>query len=104
MKLIEQFLIREPDQIVEVNRNEPFCVLHLQLKLGAVSRVLKTVEDIPESPSFSKHPGSLLEIVFAHSLANLQAARSDDFVRRIPLRPRRLDGNKFKRRRRQIFG
>ncbi len=35
MNLIKQFLIREPDQIVEANRNEPIGILNLQLKLGS---------------------------------------------------------------------
>ena len=48
MKLLEQFLIREPDQIVEANRNERFSILDLQFKLGALGGVLKAVEDIAE--------------------------------------------------------
>ena len=64
MNLVEQFLIREPDQIVEANWNEPIGILNLQLKLGSVSRVFKAVEDVPESPGLAKHPGSLLEVVF----------------------------------------
>src|ERR1700733_11386587 len=103
MKLLEQFLIREPDQIVEANRNEPIGILNLQLKLGSVSRVFKAVEDIPESPGFAKHPGSLLKVVFAYGFADLHPARRDHFVRRIPLRARRLDRNKFEGRRRKVF-
>src|SRR5579863_10262844 len=103
MKLVEQLLIREPDQIVEVNRNEPIGILNLQVELGSVSRVFKAVLDVPESSGFAKHPGRFLEIVLAHGFADLQPAGRDDFVRRIPLRTRRLDGNKFESRRRQVF-
>ena len=59
MNLVEQFLIREPDQIVEANRNELFRVLHLQVQLGAVRGVLKAVGDIAESAGFTRGSGQL---------------------------------------------
>ena len=79
MELVKQFLIREPDQIVEANWNERLGIVDLQLKLGALGGVLKAVKDIAEGAGVAKQPGSLFEVVFAHGLPDLQAARSDDF-------------------------
>src|SRR5271156_3933029 len=104
MELVEQFLIGEPDKIIEVNWNELFGILDLQVKLGPVGRVLKTIKDIPESAGFAEHPRSLFEIVLAHSLPDLQAARRNDFVRRIAPCTGCLNGNKFEGRRRKILG
>ena len=77
MELVEQFLIGEPDQIVEASWNEPFGVLDLQLKLGTVGGVLKAVEDIAEGSGFAQKAGSLFEIVFADGLPELQDDRGD---------------------------
>ena len=79
MELLKQFLIREPDQIVEANWNERFGIVDLQLKLGALGGVLKAVKDIAERAGVVKHPGSLFEVVFAHGLPDLQATRSNNF-------------------------
>jgi|HubBroStandDraft_1064217.scaffolds.fasta_scaffold19691_1 hypothetical protein len=95
MELVEQFLVGEPDKIVEVNWNELIGILNLQVKLGPVGGVLKTIKDIPESAGFAKHPRSLFEIILAYGLPDLQAARRDDFVRRVALCTGCVNGNKF---------
>jgi hypothetical protein len=53
--------------------------VELQLKLRAIRGVLKAVKDIAEGAGVAKQPCSLLEIVFAYDLPDLQAARSHDF-------------------------
>ncbi len=78
MEVVKQFLIREPDQVVEANGNERLGIVELQLKLGAVAGVLKAVEHIAEGAGVVKQPGSLFEVVFAYGLPDLQAARSDN--------------------------
>jgi hypothetical protein len=79
MELLKQFLIREPDQVVEANWNERLGIVELQVKLRAIGGVLKAVKDVAEGAGIAKQPGSLLEIVFAYGLPDLQATRSHDF-------------------------
>jgi hypothetical protein len=79
MELLKQFLIREPDQVVEANWNERLGIVELQLKLRAIGGVLKAVKDVAEGAGIAKQPGSLFKIVFAYGLSDLQAARSNDF-------------------------
>jgi len=79
MELVKQFLIREPDQIVEANWNERLGIVNLQLELRAIGGVLKAVKDIAKGAGVAQQPGSLFKVVFAHGLPDLQATRSNDF-------------------------
>lgn len=70
-QLLEQFLVREPDQIVEVHRNQLIVVADLEFQLGPGRGRLEAVEHVGESASVAQGAGGFLEIVVPGGLAKL---------------------------------
>ena len=95
MQLLEQILVRKPDEIIKAGRHEAFSVTYLQLDLCSLGRELERIGDVAEGASFAQMLACEFEIVLTHILPDLQTGGCDDVVLRVALRAGDLDGYQF---------
>ena len=93
VELFHQFLVGEPDKIIEANRKELVAVRYLKVQLGPLSGILIGVGHIAECAGFSQFLTGSFEIRFAHGLSELEAGGGDDFGRRVAFCAGYVDGN-----------
>ena len=95
VELFHQFLIGEPDKIIEANRKKVVAVCYLDVQLGSLRGILIGVGNIAERAGLSQLLAGLFEIGFADGPPELEAGGGNDFRRRVVLAAGHIDGNQF---------
>ena len=93
VELFHEFLVGEPDKIIEANRMELRVVRYPEVEFGSLRRVLIGVGNIAEGAGFSQLLADSLEVRFANGLSELEAGGGNDFGRCVALGAGHVDGN-----------
>ena len=93
MELLHEFLVGEPDKIIEANREKLVAVRHLEVQLGSLRGILIGVGNIAEGAGFSQLLADSLEISFADGLSGLEAGGGNDFGGCVAFGAGYVDGN-----------
>ena len=93
MEFFHEFLVGEPNEIIEANRNELVAVRYLKVQFGSLRGILIGVGNIAERAGFSQLLAGSFEISFADGLSELEAGGGNDFGRCVAFGTGDVDGN-----------